>query len=316
MPTKQIAIILTSVLLGGSGCVAAPVSDLSPEQATSLLALSVGSEIVVQPTVLGVGGSMIGWLGVDKEERRITLNKWISGEKADLSWTITTQVETAQSITARQAYDRQYASSPVGVEIPDEPEPVYEQNIVRGSIGSESMADAGTLMLPEAWPEGDGGISSTSLIWLARSQYDELVNTRSTTVSLGLFDASLLRAENATSQLVSVVDAVSGLLDPILGVKESTPEKTTDDHASLLKLVADPEWGDYTLLVDGVKTKVRVVQAKNAFARYRILGNPDNPLILEIQLTPLSQGHLNLLSSEGFAEGFGGYEVTEIHTNP
>ena len=62
-----------------------------------------------------------------------------------------------------------------------------------------------------------------------------------------------------------------------------------------------------------MRTTVRVIEAKNAFASYKILANVDNPLILEIQLTPLSQGNLELLSKNGISEGFGGYEITQIN---
>jgi hypothetical protein len=301
----------TLLVLLGSGCVATDVSSLTPEEASASLALTVGDQIVVQPTILGVGGSVVGWLGGEEEERRLTINKWTAGENVALSWSIATQVETTESIAAREAYESHYATSPVGVEIPDEPEPVYEEKVVSGLIASESMAEADTLSLPEAWPEGDGGVSTTSLIWLSKSHYDELVNTRTTTVSLGLFDESLMRVEDVKGQLLSVVDKLSALLDPILGT-ESTESKE-DSSESLVELEANPQWGEHTLLVDDVQTTVRVVEAKNAFASYKILANPDHPLILEIQLTPLSRGNLELLSTDGFAEGFGGYQVTEIH---
>jgi hypothetical protein len=259
---------------------------------------------------LGVGGKVVGWFGADEEERMVTVDEWVAGEKVSVSWSISTQVETAQSAAAREAHRQQYATSPVGTDIPKEPEPVYEERVVSGMIASESLASADVLSLPEAWQEGDAGVSESSLIWLSQSHYDELVSTRSTIVSLGLFDESLLKVEDATGKFVSLVDRLGALV----GIDQPVEEETADTD-SLLTLEADPQWGEYRLLVDGVQTRVRVVNAKNAFASYTILANAENPLILEIQLTPLSRGSLELLSSEGFTEGFGGYEVTQINKN-
>lgn len=304
-------VVISTLVLFGAGCTTVTVSSLTPEQAAQSLVFEVGHEIVVQPTVLGLGGGVVGWFGADEEERLVVIKAWVAGERVSLSWFISTQVETAESLAAREAYEQTYASSPVGVEIPPEPESVYEEQLVSGMIASESLALADTLGLPESWPEGEGGVSTSSLIWLSRAHYDELVSTRSTVVSLGLFDESLMKVEDATNRLTSILDKLSGLLDPILGTQE--PTESTSDTESLLTLKADPQWGEYTLFVDGVRTKVQVVEAKNAFASYKILANADNPLILEIQLTPLSRGNLELLSTEGFTQGFGGYEMTQIN---
>lgn len=304
-------IFVSTLVILGSGCAAVEVSSLTSEQAAASLVFEIGNEIVVQPTILGVGGSVVSWLGADEEERTITITDWVAGQNVSLDWSIATHVETAESVAAREAYEQTYASSPVGVEILPEPEPVYEERLVRGTIASGSLASADTFGLPESWPEGDAGVSTTSLIWLSRTLYDELVNTRSTMVSLGLFDESLMMVEDATNQITSVVGKFSGLFDSILGTEES--EESTSDTESLLTLKADPQWGEYTLLVDGIKTKVRVVEAKNAFASYKILANAENPLVLEIQLTPLSQGNLEILNPKGFVKGFGGYEVIQIN---
>jgi hypothetical protein len=315
MITRQHIVLMTiGILLVGSGCVAPEVSSLSPEQASQSLVFSVGNEIVVRPTVLGVGGVVVDWLGGEQEERVIFIDEWKVGESVDLSWSISMEVETSESITAREAYQEAYASSPVGVEIPDEPKPVYKEETVEGSIVSTSLADATTLMLPDAWPEGDADSTETSLIWLSRSNYDELVSTRKTSVSLGLFDESLMKAEEATGQLKSLVDRVGDLLAPFTGQQNQPDAVKEVDTRSLTVLEADSDWGEYILLINGVRTTVQTIEARNAFASYKILANPENPLILEIQLTPLSKGNLELLSRDGLAQGFGGYEVTDIIT--
>lgn len=314
---NNVVILLMSLLLIGAGCAAADVSSQTPEEAAASLLFVAGDELVVRPTVLGAGGTFAGWLGKNEEERRVKIEAWVfdqSVARVDLSWSIASQVETDASRAARAAHTQQYASSPVGVEIPQSPKPVYEERVVSGRVASESMGTADTLLLPEQWPQGDGGVVNRSLIWLSRERYEELVSTRSTVVSLGLFDESLARVENATSRIASAVEVLSALLDPLLGTQEQPAQEVESDSRSFLTLEAEPQWGTYTLLVNGVRTKVRIVEAKNAFASYKILANPDNPLILEIQLTPLSQGNLELLSRAGVAKGFSGYEVTRVST--
>jgi len=291
------------------------VSDLSPEEATQTLDLQNGDQIVVRPTVLGVSGSVSGLLWKQTtQEREITLDHWVANQSTSLSWSITTQVQTEESIAKQEEYETTYASSPVGTAIPPAPEPMYQDVVTQGSISSELLQDSQTLLLPEMWPEGSVGTVDQSLIWLSRSTYDQLVSTRKAEVSLGLFDESLMKVEDATGEVKSIVDDISDFVSAIMSKESSTAqqeEATTTE--SLLSLEANPEWGTYTLLVNGVKTSVRTVEAKNAFASYKILANEENPLILEILLTPLSQGSLELLNPDGLLEGFGGYEVIELN---
>jgi hypothetical protein len=296
-------------MLLGFGCAGSTVSDLTPEEASVSLGLAAGSEIVVRPTVLGLGGKIVDIFGGESDERLITITQWTPGTSVGVSWSITTDVETAASVAAREAYDAEYGQTAVGEEVPDAPEPVYEDTIKSGNLSSASLADATMLRLPELWSEGDAGVSETSLIWISRAQYDELVSTRSTQLSLGLFDESLMQVEEVTSSLTEYVEKIKSLW-PGETVEEAVQEQTTSD---LLTVEAQSDWGAYTLLVDGTRTTVQTIEAKNAFANYTILANPENPLILELRLTPLSQGNLEVLSPSGFIEGFGGYEVSQIN---
>lgn len=312
--SRQVILGLFCLLFVGSGCVSPPVSNGAPEEAASALSFSVGDEFILRPTVLGLGGSVVEWSGADEQERTITLNQWISNQKIDLTWKSLISVETRESKVAKEAYDAQYSQSPVGIEIPEAPEPVYEQNLQTGTIASESLAAATTLMLPQQWPVGEGGVVKESLIWLSQTQYNELINTRSTKVSLGLFDESLANIEEATTQAKSFVDQITGFFALLTG-KDSQPTSQSEEATTknTTTIEADPAWGVFTLEIDGVRTKVRVVEAKNAFASYKILANPENPLILEIQLTPLSQGNLKMFSKESLAKGFSGYEISQIN---
>jgi hypothetical protein len=219
-------------------------------------------------------------------------------------------VETVASTAEREAYEAEYGETAIGEDIPEAPAPEYEEVTQTGTISSTTLANATTLQLPELWSEGDAGVSDTSLIWISQSQYDELVSTRSTQLSLGLFDESLMQVEEVTTSLTDYLDKIKNLWPG-----ETPPELEQEESATsgLLTVQAESDWGEYTLLVDDVRTTVQTIEARNAFANYTILANPDNPLILELRLTPLSQGNLEVLSPSGFVEGFGGYEVSAIN---
>lgn len=306
--TFKLSSVAVMVLLLGFGCSSATVSDLTPEQAAASLNLAALSEIVLRPTVLGLGGKIVDLFGGDADEMTIQLTQWTPGVSVSLSWSITTQEETAASIAAREAYETEYGETAIGEDVPEAPEPEYEETVKSGSLASSVLGDAGVLQLPELWSEGDGGSTATSLIWIGKTQYDELVTTRSTKLSLGLFDESLMQIEEVTSTLTSYLDRIKNIW-----ADNTTETPTETDADDLLTVEAKADWGEYTLLVDGTRTAVQTIEASNAFATYTILANPDNPLILELRLTPLSQGNLEVLSPSGFIEGFGGYEVSQIN---
>lgn len=322
---KRTGLILSigfaSLTLIGSGCITEPVQTITPEEAATSLSFSVGDELSVKPTVLGISGQVVGWLGGEDESRIVTLTQWEPGSVAGLNWVITHQVETEASMAAREAYDAAYAEVPIGVVIPEEPEPVYEELTESGSVQTQSLADAGTLLLPEYWLAQDMGTVNESLLWISRTQYEELVNTRKTNISLGLFDESLARIEETTDQLGSITEDVKSLLAPLAeyGLFEAseTPETEPEpeEDEDLITVQADGDWATYYVKINGVRTGVRAIKASNAFATYKILANPENPLVLEIQLTPLSQGNLDLGSID-LTDGFGGYEITEIIQTP
>ena len=302
--------LLFILVLFGFGCSTTTTSDLTAEEASAALDLVVESGIVLRPTVLGLGGKIVDLFGGDADARTISVVEWTPGSSVSLSWSIITQTETAASIAAREAYETEYGETAVGEDVPEAPEPEYEDAIKSGTLSSSSLASATTLMLPELWAEGAGGASDTSLVWIGRAQYDELVSTRSTRLSVGLFDESLMQVEEVTAELTSYLDRIKSLWPGEITETQAPAETQTDD---LLTVEADADWGVYTLLVDGMRTTVQTIEASNAFATYTILANPENPLILELRLSPLSQGNLEVLSPSGFIEGFGGYEVSEIN---
>jgi len=228
------------------------------------------------------------------------MKQWVPGASAELFWMIETEVETEDSKQAQLDYEEKYADSPVGVAIPSPPKKEHEIITKQGTLTTTALGQSETVLPPNLWPEGESDYDTNSLIWLSQKQYDELANTRSTNLRLGLFDAQL-------SSALEITDNVRNLINKFFKDKEASTEAE-----DLLIIEADPDWGYYLLKVDGVQTRVRTIEAKNFFGKYKILANRSNPLILEMVLTPASKGALSL-SPDELLEGFVGYEVREIN---
>lgn len=294
---------LVLLVLTGAGCVEMPVSEQSPEEAALSLDLSVGSEIALRETVLGLGGSFVNLFKKEDAQRRLLLSEWESGVRAKGEWRRELEQETEASKMARLDYETQYANSPVGAKLPSPPELILETIVEKGTLRSESLADSTKVFLPIFWEQDKEGGEGSGLLWLSQSQYLELVQTRHTNVNLGLFDDSVSYAVGLTDQVKNFIDRLKGAQN----IKE---------EQNVLNIEADIDWGTYSLIVDGVQTTVQAIHAQNAFARYTILAHQQNPLILEISLSPASRGSFQLFSRDALGDAFWGYEIVSItHAN-
>lgn len=282
------AIVLT---LLGAGC-SEPAAEVSADDVD----LHAGATIAFAQNVSWLRNPFVANDGA--ELRSATIDAWTAGESAALSWTHSEQQETATSIAAREAA----ANAPVGsgVVMPDA---VYETVTTNGTITTDALDNAERVTLPSYWPEGAYDVrgEENSLVWLSRAQYDELVTTRSSHIALGLFDSTL-------QNILGFGDTVNAALARLQGnVATDAAASNTD----ITKLTADPDWGDYTLTLNGTQSMVKTVTASSLFADYTILANAENPLILKVGVKPLSLG-LGMLSTLSAINSLAGYHVTAI----
>ena len=65
------------------------------------------------------------------------------------------------------------------------------------------------------------------------------------------------------------------------------------------------------MMVNGAKVNVQIITAENGFAKYKILANPENPLVLQVELKSwaLGLGTLGLVTD---AVPMQGYRVERI----
>lgn len=287
----------TLFLTLGAGCAAPNLSSLSvfpKEFAASDVNLSVGSTVTLEQTSLNP-------LERFKKQpaRIVTLTNWEANQKVALSWKETFERETAASITARNEAER---ATGVGEE-PHVPEPVYETVSLQGEVASDALDDGSRMYLPSEWTESmvDLAGSSATVIWLSKAQYDELSTTRHTKLSLSVFDQGL-------QQVADGLELVKDLIGK--AQRDATPAVNEDPT----EIVASADWGSYPLKFNDQKISVQTIQAENKFASYTILANPDNPLILEVELKAWAYGTeaIGLVTDE---LKMSGYAVTEIYSN-
>lgn len=293
---QRIAFSLLFLTLLGTGCVAIDTQVLSPQEAALSLSLSSGVELTLRETVLGVGGKFVTFFKQEEADRSVIVSEWTAGQAATLNWRRELKEETEASKIARQEYYAKFAAAPIGTELPDPPPPVYETTVQAGTLVSTVLAESSKILLPIFWAEDQEIGQDSSLLWLSKKQYDELIQTRRTQINLGLFDDSV-------SYAVGLTDQIKYFIERIKGSDAAAEEK------SILEVNADIDWTNYTLSVDDKPTLVRAIHAQNAFARYTILANPENPLILELMLSPAARGSLNLFSRQAVGDAFWGYEV-------
>lgn len=288
---KKVLIGAIALILFGAGC-----SEPAVEVNADDVDLHAGATIAFAQNVSWLRNPFVANDGA--ELRSATIDAWTAGERAALSWTHSEQQETAGSIAAREAAENAPVGS--GVVMPDA---VYETVTTNGTIETDALDNAERVTLPSYWPEGAYDVrgDENSVVWLSRAQYDELVATRSSHVALGLFDSTL-------EDILGFGDVVESALSKLQGnIAADSAASNTD----VTKLTADPDWGDYTLTLNGTRSVVKTVTASSLFANYIILANAENPLILKVGVKPLSLG-LGMLSTLSAINSLAGYHVTAI----
>lgn len=278
------------LLLSGFGC----TNPLAvTEKLPTDIGMGAGTVLALEATTAGFDNPLVA-----NDVTNISIAEW-SQTSAKISWTRTLQQETEASKEARNTA----LSSPVGTNIPV-PEMQYEEVTLKGTLSADGMENGTHLEAPVFWEQGDVSRQGegNSLIWLSREQYDSLINTRHATVTFGKLDTLI-------ATLTSYYKSASSLVDKLNGNETVSP--ATENISSLTTLTAEADWGSYEFFYGNEKVKVQTVIAENAFARFEILANPQNPLVLSITPRPTSwlTVALETLRVENALEG---YEVTQI----
>ena len=169
-----------------------------------------------------------------------------------------------------------------------------------GTLNASKFSMADSMTLPAFWDEGDQEISYNGIIWLSYEVFEELTNEGQTEWGLGLSNNIL----GTTSDLLRLFRSVADKLFE----EDKTPAQTKSPFTITAK--GDPVV--FPLRVNGKIENVSVVLAEGWFANYVILNNPQNPLILKVNINPLAVGALDTFKDLGVDTQSVGYEVTSV----
>lgn len=287
---KKFLFLLGSIVMLGAGC-SNPFA-VSEMFATDIHA-QAGATMLLQDTTFGFDNPL-----TKEPVTTVRVEAW-DGTTATLAWEQQEQRETQASQEARE----QAFSAPVGsgVVVPDV---VYETVTRTGTLTADALDGGTKFALPSLWNEGAQDLTGEggSLLWLSRNEYETLVTTRHATVTLGEVDAFL-------DTLLSSYDQAAATLNALQGNETATP--TAEGLHAFTTLTAEPDWGSYTLQYGDKKVRVPIVVAENAFAKFEILANPHEPLVLSVTqkstswlLLALQTLHPNI--------ALRGYRITQI----
>jgi hypothetical protein len=168
-----------------------------------------------------------------------------------------------------------------------------------GEVSATKTAEAGAMLLPAFWKDGKTAIEANAVIWMSAKAYAELAENGKTEWRVGLADAELGTA-------AALLKTFNGL-----AAKLSTSATATAPTASPFLLTA----GDdvvFPLRVGGKVENVRAIRATSWLADYLILKNPENPLILKVNVNPLAISALNAFKTLGIEPDKIGYEAVGV----
>lgn len=282
-----------------SMCLFLGVGCTNPLAATEKAATDVlvgqDAQLILRETVAGFDNPF-----TDEPTTQVRITSK-DAEAVEIAWTRTERQETQASQEARAAA----MNTPVGSKA-EMPEPVYEEVVRSGTLRADGLEEGKRVALPSFWSEGgqDFGGQENSLLWLSKAQYEQLANTRQAIVIFG-------GADSVLEGLLSFYQSAAAFAENIQGNGDLAT--VTDGYDEYIAITAEPEWGSFTLRYNNEKIKVPTIVAENTFARFEILANPENPLILSVIPKPTSW-LMNAIESLHPGSKVQGYKVTSIDT--
>lgn len=276
----------------------------TPLDAAKAIQFLPGDTLEVRQTVFGFGAFLPDLLGTKDGVRMVTITRFAPANFANLSWNVTSEKETAASVKARQAYEKDLELNPrgIGEKIASAPVPVMEQVTATGTVMDISLKTPHSAYLPAYWSPGLNNLQGEkSGIWLSEDAFQELVRTRHTILNLGLFDSEANQAARNVTDLKAALDRLRKQADEDGKFKDLT------------LLEAEEDFIEYPLQVNGRTVTVSAIKAKNWFGEIIVLNSAQNPMILKVTVNPLASGASDALGGNvALLDKLYGYEISNV----
>jgi len=173
---------------------------------------------------------------------------------------------------------------------------------LEGRMTLANLVGARQMTLPAFWPEGELYLSNSSAIWLSDQAFQELKKNHETTWQLGLSGDNLIGPAQGFGLVVSELKNFQQTL-------EKRPE---DPQNSVSHFEGGKKIKPFPLKINGQAEEVEALEAANGWIQLKILNNPQNPLILEVQFQPKASAGQMLFSPLTLLKPFLEYRVEEI----
>lgn len=168
-----------------------------------------------------------------------------------------------------------------------------------GNIFVESVVAADRMFLPAFWEEGDTALNDNGVIWLSPSAFRELNEDGRTEWQLGIGNTVTDAASDALQKFQEIIGKLFG---------------EEEEVTTAFTLEKKGEIPAFPMRIDGRVEHLKAIQASSWFADYIILDNPENPLILKLNINSVAVGAMDAFIPIGVDTKEIGYEITAMET--
>ncbi len=220
--------------------------NVAPPDATKKIALTNGVVLTVQQTFSsGIGPQFATARGWGAETQRdIVISTFAPGNDTQVDWKLRTSVTSTDGKNENKQYT--------------------------GTMSGVDLKTSHALLFPVLWKQGEANAAGLSGIWISADAYEDLAKAHTATLDPSVTGMKAMTFGDAWP--APAASALNALAKDV---------ETQLVHNDVYVTNADTTLGFMDVNLNGMRTTVEVLHAKNWFGQYDILANPQYPLILK-----------------------------------